>query len=97
MTELNIWVMFGHGRLTQLAKRLNMPINTLKKKAEKHEFMTDDIYLMMNQIECREMRSSRSVEINILKAAKLTTHESDIIMKRAYFALITWSEIYGGF
>lgn len=92
MTELDLWAMFGIRRIPALARRLGISVYLVKELT-----MTDDIRQAMSEVELSEMLDEVKIKNNILKAAKLTSHGSELVRKRAYFALVAWSEIYGGF
>lgn len=91
MDELELWSMFGMGRMYALAKQLGLKRYQLDGINVDHE-----VRQAMSMVEFNEMQSEKHVKANILHAAKLTKHHSDMVRKRAYFALVVWSEIYGG-
>ena len=91
MTEVQIWLMFGVGRGAALARKLGVCQQTISANRFKS---SDDVYMAMNKIEQSEMRLERCAKNNVLCAAKLVNHPSDLIRTKAQFALLTWAEIY---
>jgi len=95
MTELDMWVKMGTGRLTALGVELecskqNVEQLVLSKKHKNPEAIAKAI----EKIESREKRLNRCCKNNVLGAAKYTQHKNEQVRKKAQFELIRWSEYY---
>lgn len=95
MTELELWVRMGVGRITALGLELNCSKQNVEQliKSKTHK-NPDGIANAITNIEQREARVERCCRNNILGAARFTTHSQEWIRKKAQFSLIVWSEFY---
>lgn len=90
MSELEIWLLFGHKRAAGLAKILGCSRQNVRKET----VLTERVLDAINQVEKKEMSNSETCKFNIIRAAELTVHSDDRVRNRAYFNLVVWSEIY---
>ena len=95
MTELELWVRMGVGRLTALGLELGCSKQNIEQlvKSNKHKDEKRIAEAVLN-IEGRESRVVRCCKNNILNSAKFSAHSIEWVRKKAHFNLIFWSEQY---
>ena len=95
MTELELWVKMGTGRLTALSLELECSKQNVEQLVRSIEHKNKErIVNAVESIEAREKRVARCCKNNILNSAKFSAHAEEWIRKKAQFSLIVWSEFY---